>query len=122
MKSGVNVNVLQRAIRLASEVSTEHPQSAAYSTQTIGKWALGRHQLITSNSDRPLRPARRLTSNGGLAQGGRYRMDEGQIVVDSVMPIRITDITHDLARESGFNSVDDLLLTAWDTPVWRKRP
>jgi hypothetical protein len=35
-------------------------------------------------------------------------MDEGSIVVDSVAPIAITDVTHDLARESGFESVDDL--------------
>jgi hypothetical protein len=44
--------------------------------------------------------------------GGRYRMDEGQIVVDSIKPIRLADITHDLARESGFSSVKDLLQTA----------
>jgi hypothetical protein len=44
--------------------------------------------------------------------GGRYRMDEGQIVVDSIRPIRLADITHDLARESGFSSVQDLLQTA----------
>jgi hypothetical protein len=44
--------------------------------------------------------------------GGRYPMDEGQIVVDSIRPIRLADITHDLARESGFNSVKDLLQTA----------
>jgi hypothetical protein len=41
--------------------------------------------------------------------GGRYQMDQGQIVVDSIEPIDISDITHDLARESGFASVDDLL-------------
>jgi hypothetical protein len=44
--------------------------------------------------------------------GGRYQMDEGQIVVDSIEPIEIDDITHDLARESGFASVDDLLAIA----------
>jgi hypothetical protein len=41
--------------------------------------------------------------------GGRYRMDEGHIVVDSIAPIPITDVTYDLARESGFESVDELL-------------
>jgi hypothetical protein len=41
--------------------------------------------------------------------GGRYRMDDGHIVVDSIEPIEIDDITYDLARESGFPSVDDLL-------------
>jgi hypothetical protein len=44
--------------------------------------------------------------------GGRYRMDEGQIVVDSIAPMSIADITYDLARESGFGSVDELLQTA----------
>ena len=44
--------------------------------------------------------------------GGRYRMDEGQIVVDSIMSIRLADITRDLARESGFSSVKELLQTA----------
>ena len=41
--------------------------------------------------------------------GGRYPMDEGHIVVDSIEPIRLKDITQDLARESGFSSVKDLL-------------
>jgi len=44
--------------------------------------------------------------------GGRYRMDEGHIVVDSIVPITLADITYDLARESGFESVDDLLQIA----------
>ena len=41
--------------------------------------------------------------------GGRYRMDEGRVVVDSILPIDLADITYDLARESGFDSVKDLL-------------
>lgn len=36
-------------------------------------------------------------------------MDEGHIVVDSIAPITLADITYDLARESGFENVDDLL-------------
>jgi hypothetical protein len=44
--------------------------------------------------------------------GGRYRMDEGVIIVDSIAPIGIIAVTHDLARESGFESVEDLLHTA----------
>jgi hypothetical protein len=39
-------------------------------------------------------------------------MDEGHIVVDSIMPIRLRDITDELARESGFLNVKDLLGTA----------
>jgi len=44
--------------------------------------------------------------------GGRYPMDEGHIVVDSIEEIEMSDITHDLARESGFPSVEDLLKIA----------
>ena len=44
--------------------------------------------------------------------GGRYPMDEGHIVVDSITSIERTDITDELARESGFNSAEDLLETA----------
>ena len=44
--------------------------------------------------------------------GGRYPMDDGHIVVDSIVPIELSDITDDLARESGFASVDDLLQIA----------
>ena len=44
--------------------------------------------------------------------GGRYPMEEGHIVVDSIEPIEMKDITNDLARESGFENVDDLLRIA----------
>jgi hypothetical protein len=69
--------------------------------------------------------------------GGRYRMDDGHVVVDSIQPITLADVTDDLARESGFDGVEDLLgiarhgsgdnvylirfhylpAGAWDTPV-----
>ena len=44
--------------------------------------------------------------------GGRYPMEEGHIVVDSITQITIADITDDLARESGFATVADLLRIA----------
>jgi hypothetical protein len=44
--------------------------------------------------------------------GGRYAMEEGHIVVDSIVPMTLDDITYDLARESGFQSVEDLLQIA----------
>lgn len=44
--------------------------------------------------------------------GNRYRMEGGQIEVDSVTPITFEDITPELARASGFASVDDLLKVA----------
>jgi len=39
-------------------------------------------------------------------------MDDGHVVVDSIKAIEIDDITYDLARESGFQSVEDLLQIA----------
>src|SRR5205085_12071126 len=44
--------------------------------------------------------------------GGRYRMEEGQIEVDSIELIGLPDITPELARESGFLGVLDLLKIA----------
>lgn len=44
--------------------------------------------------------------------GNRYRMDDGKIEVVSVMPITLADITPELARESGFKGVVDLLKSA----------
>jgi|SRR5579863_2953456 len=44
--------------------------------------------------------------------GGRYRMDEGAIQVDSIKPIGFPDITPELARESGFLGLIDLLKVA----------
>jgi hypothetical protein len=54
----------------------------------------------------------RIWKNLHVKVGGRYPMDEGHIVVDSVDAIERTDITDDLARESGFKSADDLIQTA----------
>ena len=44
--------------------------------------------------------------------GARYRMEEGAIQVDSIEPIGFPDITPELARESGFLGVLDLLKVA----------
>jgi hypothetical protein len=51
----------------------------------------------------------RIWTRPHVKPGGRYKMDDGHVVVDSIVPISIADVTHDLARESGFESVDDLL-------------
>jgi hypothetical protein len=68
-------------------------------------------------------------------------MDDGHIVVDSITPITLKKVTYDLARESGFAGVADLLQVAkhgrgnkvylirfhylppgaWDTPRVRAR-
>jgi len=44
--------------------------------------------------------------------GSRYRMEEGEIEVDSIKPIGFSDITPALARESGFLGLVDLLKVA----------
>lgn len=44
--------------------------------------------------------------------GSRYRMDEGEIEIDSIEPIGFPDITPELARASGFLGVLDLLKVA----------
>jgi hypothetical protein len=59
-----------------------------------------------------IRSSIRIWTRPHVKVGGRYRMDEGHIVVDSIEPMTITDVTYDLARESGFESVDDLLRIA----------
>jgi hypothetical protein len=82
----------------------------------------------------------RIWTHPHVKVGGRYRMDDGQIVVDAIEPMRPDELTYDLARESGFQSVDDLLRIAkhgageqmylirfhylppggWDTPKRRR--
>jgi hypothetical protein len=48
--------------------------------------------------------------------GNRYRIEGGEIEVDSIESIDLSDITAALARESGFKSVIDLLKTAKHGP------
>ena len=44
-----------------------------------------------------------------VAVGKRYRMEEGEIEVDSILPISYADITPAIARASGFKGVVDLI-------------
>lgn len=44
--------------------------------------------------------------------GARYPMEDGHIEIDSVDPIGLPDITPQLARQSGFLGVIDLLKVA----------
>jgi|SRR5689334_2030932 len=48
--------------------------------------------------------------------GHRYRMEDGEIEVDSIEQIALFDITHQLALESGFLGVIDLLKVAKHGP------
>ena len=47
-----------------------------------------------------------------VTEGRRYRMEDGEIEIESVTPIGFPDITPELARESGFLGVLDLLKVA----------
>jgi hypothetical protein len=47
-----------------------------------------------------------------VTAGKRYRMDEGVIEVDSIVPITFDHITRSLARACGFAGVPDLLKVA----------
>jgi hypothetical protein len=47
-----------------------------------------------------------------VAVGKRYRMEKGEIEVDSILPITYADITPSIARASGFKGVVDLLKVA----------
>jgi hypothetical protein len=44
--------------------------------------------------------------------GGRYRMGEGEIEIESIVQIGLPDITPELAQESGFLGIIDLLKIA----------
>jgi hypothetical protein len=44
--------------------------------------------------------------------GARYPMEDGEIEIDSIEPIGFPDITPQLARESGFLGIVDLLKIA----------
>jgi hypothetical protein len=48
--------------------------------------------------------------------GNRYRMEEGEIEIDSIQPIGLPDITPQLARASGFLGILDLLKVAKHGP------
>jgi hypothetical protein len=54
----------------------------------------------------------RIWTRSHVKVGGRYRMEEGEIEIDSIEPIGLPDITPALARESGFLGVVDLLKVA----------
>ena len=54
----------------------------------------------------------RIWTRPHVRTGGRYRMEAGEIEIDSIEPIGLPDITPALARASGFLGVLDLLKIA----------
>jgi len=87
-----------------------------------------------------IRTSIRIWQQPRVKVGGRYAMYDGHVVVDAIEPIRLADITRDMAGESGFDSVADLLRVArhgkgrkvylirfhylppgaWDGPRWQR--
>jgi len=59
-----------------------------------------------------IRSSVRIWQHPHVKVGGKYPMDDGHIVVDSIDKITRKDITYDLACEGGFQSVEDLLALA----------
>ena len=54
----------------------------------------------------------RIWTGPHIKEGGRYSMGDGAIEIDSITPIGFPDITPELARESGFSGLLDLLKVA----------
>jgi hypothetical protein len=54
----------------------------------------------------------RIWTHPHVKVGNRYRMEHGEIEVESITPIGFPDITPALAKESGFLGVLDLLKVA----------
>jgi len=51
----------------------------------------------------------RFWTHAHVKVGGRYPMDDGHVVVDSIDTITRRQITQKLARESGFDNVEHLM-------------
>ena len=54
----------------------------------------------------------RIWKNPRVKVGSRYPMETGQIEIDSIDLIDLDDITPELARRSGFPTIEDLLKVA----------
>src|SRR5215475_4138151 len=54
----------------------------------------------------------RIWKNPRVKVGGRYPMEDGHIVIDSISQIDLADVTDDLAQESGFDNVESLMQIA----------
>ena len=70
----------------------------------------GVHQATQGRVKRGrIRCSVRIWTHPHVKVGGRYPMDDGHVVVDSIDRIARKEITDDLARESGFENRKDLL-------------
>jgi hypothetical protein len=54
----------------------------------------------------------RIWQSPRVRAGGRYPLPPGHVVIDSIMEIALADVTGEMARDSGFDGLVDLLKTA----------
>jgi hypothetical protein len=54
----------------------------------------------------------RIWKNARVKVGGRYPLDPGLIVVTAILELQPDDLTDDLARETGFQDLSDLIAIA----------
>lgn len=47
-----------------------------------------------------------------VKEGGRYALGQGYVVVDTITEIGLEDVTDELAIETGFENLKDLMKTA----------
>ena len=59
-----------------------------------------------------IRSSVRIWNSPRVKVGGHWGMGEGGIVVDSIVQIAVGDITDEVAQESAYSNIDDLLKTA----------
>jgi hypothetical protein len=108
------------SVPVPSSVPFDRPKSACHSTNRFG---ISRDKLVLSAMvfTKRLREgvrrgfitcSIRIWKHPHVKVGGRYRMDEGEILIESIELISLQDVTHDLAIESGFQSRADLLKVA----------
>ncbi len=81
-------------------------------------WELDLHaMLFTKKLREPVKngditTSIRIWKRPRVKQGKRYKLDQGHIVVTSIREISFEDISEQLARESGFRNIADLMKTA----------
>jgi hypothetical protein len=54
----------------------------------------------------------RIWKNARVKVGGRYPLDQGMVIITAILELEPDDLTDDLARESGFSDLADLMTIA----------
>jgi hypothetical protein len=54
----------------------------------------------------------RIWKNARVKVGGRYPLEHGMVFVTAIQELELNDLTDDLARETGFQDLSDLMTVA----------